>query len=171
MSTRPDVKPLLAHLPGWKQCQRYRLHTWCDVITDAAGHEVRIELEQGRLRFIGHWPQGQLPDNGIAISVRADRAAADVVTQFNRRFLPRYLERYAQLQKLADAEQERKLDTETTRRKVMKLAGVTASASGETLYGPECTRLYVQGPDSIKLECRGNFTLAQITRLLEALKG
>jgi hypothetical protein len=79
------------------------------------------------------------------------------------------LEQWGVAKARADKQQEFKIDTETTWRKLAQLPGMRASQHDKTLYGPHCTRLNVQGPDSIRLECRGNFTAKEIERILAAI--
>ena len=171
MSDKPNdvqLTAILKHLPGWRHNERYAAYAWCSGITDDAGHDVSVELWQGRLRFVGHFPgQG---DESQTISVSASRSAETIASEFLRRFLPGYLEQWGVAKARADKQQEFKIDTETTWRKLAQLPGMRASQHDKTLYGPNCTMLNVQGPDSIRLECRGNFSVKQIKRILKVLQ-
>ena len=173
MSDKPDatmMKEILQRLPGWQLDPRYAGHMWCSVIVDKEGHEVRVELERGRLRFAGQWPDGEFSDKTVAITVAADSPTEKIRVDFTRRFLPAYLETWGTLKTRAVEKKKYADATEATRVKLAKLPGVRRSSHGSELYGPNCTTINVQGPDSIRLECRGNFTVKQLTKILKTLQ-
>jgi hypothetical protein len=169
MSDRPNLTELLKVLPGWKQNPKYKEHVWCNVITNDQGHEVRIELERGRLRFVGHWPDGQHPDQGLSITVKADLPASKIAAEFSRRFLPEYLDQWAQLELKAQAAANFQAELEKARNVLAALPGVKRCQHSTDLYGPGCTHLIVQGPDSVRLKLRGNVTVKQLKRILAVL--
>jgi hypothetical protein len=171
VSDKPDdvqLTAILEHLPGWRHNEHYAAYHWCAGIIDDAGHDVSVELEKGRLRFVGQFPG--YGDESQTISVKADRTAEKIASEFSRRFLPGYLAQWVVAKARVDKQQEYAIDTETARRKLAQLPGMRASQDSKTLYGPNCTILNVQGPDSIRLECRGNFTVKQIKRILKVLQ-
>lgn len=170
MSDKPDNEQLteiLKHLPGWRNNERYAYSHWCSGITDDAGHDVSVELYLGRLRFVGHFPgQG---DESQTISVSASRSAEEITADFRRRFLPGYLEQWTVARARADKQQEFKIGTETTWRKLSQLPGMRALQHDKTLYGPNCSYINVQGPDSVRVELRGNLNVRQVKRLIAML--
>lgn len=151
---------ILKYLPGW------RLEK--DNYIDPEGRGFFIREERGRLEIHGVWPKGRWPKERHGITIASDKPAEKIAAEIQRRFLPGYYAEYAEQKKLADADAEHERGIEKTKQALVAL-GLEGNTQG-TFYGPNCTYITVQGPDSIRLECRGSFTLATMKKLLRAMQ-
>jgi hypothetical protein len=172
----PKLALLLTHFPGWRFDERFLAHCWCAVIIDDEGHGIHFNTQQktGRYYISGCWPRGksgiQLPDHCPHITVALLRPADEIAAEIKRRFLPDYLEQYNKAKAIADATDDRDKQIAAVRQELIEFLGIKPSQNGTTLYGPGYTRIDVQSPDSVRVECRGNFSLKTAKRVLALLK-
>ncbi len=169
----PKINEILSHFPGWRFDERFLADCWRAVIIDDEGHGVHLNTQQtkGRYYISGCWPSNYHPIHCPHISVSQDRPAEKIAEDIKRRFLPAYLEAYAEQKAIADAAAERDKQTEAVRQELAVIVGEKhRPVHSNTLYGPGNVYIDVQGPDSIRLECRCNFTLATTKKILALLK-
>lgn len=133
------------------------------------GHGVHVHHETAwhgkpmRITLSGIWPfdnqrqmytPGRNGTTAHAITVAADKAPSKVASDIKNRFLPTYLEQYAECKQRADSSSAYELATRRTLADLKEaIAGRTAQHSASTFY-PERSHVYqvtAQG-DSVRFE-------------------
>ena len=155
---------------GWKTDPRYDDSAWCFVLTDGERSiHFNATTKRGRYDISGCWPWDNdrcqhAPSNPKHITVGQDRTPDEIAAEIKRRFLPWYMAEHEKQLAAAKVANQRANSIEETRQKLIAL-GLEGRHSTATLYGPGCTYFDVQGPDSIRVECRGNFSLKTAKKL------
>ncbi len=165
---------LVKHFPGWKIDPTFNgdHDTWRGQLLDGEGRGVFIRHDRKRLDISGKWPTSvSAPYETLHITAADDKPAVKIAADIKRRFLPWYLEKFAEQQEKASKQAAYDAGIMATRAELIGILGPDSVCnSARRLYGPSHTYFDIQGPDSIRLECRGNFTKQAIKGIIRLLQ-
>ena len=169
-----ELTTILEHLPGWKLDPKFDGCVW-RVAVDEEGHGLHFNLHNARLIVSGtNWPRDTeghtyYPENGNSITVSRAKRPAIIADEINRRLLGWYLQEWEKHAVECAEANQRYAKIAGVRTRLVNELGCRNSPQSHRLYGPNGTIIDVQGPDSIRLECRCNFTVKQIKAILKII--
>lgn len=164
------IEKLVKHFPGYEADPRYLGSYWQRAIVDTDGHGLFFDFHNPkRVVISGVWPLH--PDNDWSISVARDKPIEKIAADIQRRFMPPYLEVFDKQAAIANERVVFQRRVEATKNKLLAIEGTRACPHSSAVYAPNCLTLNVQGPDSIRLECRGNVSLKAAKRIIEIMRG
>lgn len=157
-------------LPGtWIIDPKQHDSTWATVLIDEEGRGLFCSIAtKDKIEISGNWPRNYLPTERRTIKVSAGRDTQALAKDIQRRFLPWYLETYAEQMTVKAATEKHVVDTQALSDELSAMVNGTPWGSDGVAFGKDHHKIKVHSPTSVHIDLR--LDDKQARQVLKALK-